>query len=218
RRQRDGVVAGYWQRYCSKNDTVGFFGPLAWGAIRDDGPAIAVRSRGLVAEREVHFESWCLEALARALDPTLVVPLNRRPELRLQLETRGDETGLRALDRLETARTAVAEAPDVEALLSALEAFDACLEELTGAAPAPGDEGAEGGRTPLYLDCMRDLDLELGPAVVGELARSLPLLFEASRWWCGRSFALGRAILAEALADTPEEQPLAPLVGPGFGA
>src|SRR5215831_10439333 len=143
RRQRDGVVAGYWQRYCSKNDTVGFFGPLAWGAIRDDGPAIAVRSRGLVAEREVHFESWCLEALARALDPTLVVPLNRRPELelRLQLERRGDEAGLRALDRLETARTAVADAPDVAGLLLALEAFDACLEELTGAAPAPGDEG-----------------------------------------------------------------------------
>ena len=37
RRQRDGVVAGYWQRYCSKNDTVGFFGPLSWGAIRGDG-------------------------------------------------------------------------------------------------------------------------------------------------------------------------------------
>lgn len=37
RRQRDGVVAGYWQRYCSKNDTVGFFGGLAWGrsATRD---------------------------------------------------------------------------------------------------------------------------------------------------------------------------------------
>lgn len=58
RRQRDGVVAGYWQRYCSKNDTVGFFGPLAWGAIRDEGSAIAVRSRGLVAEREVHFAAW----------------------------------------------------------------------------------------------------------------------------------------------------------------
>lgn len=48
RRQRDGVVAGYWQRYCAKNDTVGFFGPLAWGTIRDEGPAVALRSRGLV--------------------------------------------------------------------------------------------------------------------------------------------------------------------------
>jgi hypothetical protein len=220
RRQRDGVVAGYWQRYCSKNDTVGFFGPLAWGTIRDDGPPVAVRSRGLVAEREVHFESWALEALAQKLDPSLVVPSNRRPELELrpQLEALGDPRGLQALDRLEAARASAAEAPDLTALLAALDAFDACLEELTGAPPAPSEDGAEGGRTPLYLDCMRDLDLDLGPALVAELARSLPLLFEASRWWCGRSFALGRTILADVLADGPAEQPLAPLAGRLFDA
>jgi hypothetical protein len=220
RRQRDGVVAGYWQRYCSKNDTVGFFGPLAWGTIRDEGPAVAVRSRGLVAEREVHFESWCLEALAQTIDPSLVVPSNRRPELELrpQLETLGIKSGLQALDRLEAARAAVADASDTAALFAALDAFDACQEELTGAPPAPSDDGAEGGRTPLYLDCMRDLDLDLGPALVAELASSLPLLFEASRWWCGRSFALGRAILADVLADGPAEQPLAPLAGRLFGA
>ena len=220
RRQRDGVVAGYWQRYCSKNDTVGFFGPLAWGTIRDEGPAVAVRSRGLIAEREVHFEGWCLEALARAIDPSLVVPLNRRPELALrgELEARGDGDGLHALQRLEGARARVAQAPDNEALLAALDAFDVCMEELTGEAPAPTEEGAEGGRTPLYLDCLRDLDVDLGPALVAELAGSLPLLFEASRWWCGRSFALGRRIVAEALGENPEEQPLAPLVGHLFGA
>src|SRR5690349_14334434 len=26
-RQREELVASYWQRYCSKNDTIGFFGP-----------------------------------------------------------------------------------------------------------------------------------------------------------------------------------------------
>lgn len=220
RRQRDGVVAAYWQRYCSKNDTVGFFGPLAWGAIRDDGPAVAVRSRGLVAARDVHFESWCLEALAQAIDGGLVVPLNRRPEieLRAQLEARGDETGLRALDRLQAARAAVAEAGGGEALVAALDGFDACFEELTGAHPTPSEEGAEGGRTPLYLDCMRDLDVDLGPAVVSELAASLPVLFEASRWWCGRSFAHGRALLAEVLGDGLGDGALGPLLGRVFGA
>jgi hypothetical protein len=220
RRQRDGVVAGYWQRYCSKNDTVGFFGPLAWGTIREDGPAVAVRSRGLVAECEVHFESWCLEALAQTIDSSLVVPSNRRPELELrpQLEALEDESGVRALDRLEAARAAVAEASNAAALLAALDAFDASLEELTGEPPAPSEDGAEGGRTPLYLDCLRDLDLDLGPTVVAELAASLPLLFEASRWWCGRSFALGRTILADVLADSSAEQPLAPLAGRLFGA
>jgi hypothetical protein len=220
RRQRDGVVAGYWQRYCSKNDTIGFFGPLAWGAIRDDGPGLAVRSRGLVAAREVHFETWCLEALAQMIDPSLVVPLNRRPEieLRIQLEQRGLLAGLGQLARLEAARGAVSEAGSGDALLAALDAFDACFEELTGALPVPSEEGAEGGRTPLYLDCMRDLDVDLGPAVVAEVARTLPLLLEASRWWCGRAFAHGRAMIAEALADGLVERPLGPLYGRVFGA
>jgi Lantibiotic dehydratase, N terminus len=218
RRQRDGVVASYWQRYCSKNDTVGFFGGLAWGTIRDEGPAVAVRSRQLIAERQVHFESWCLEALAATLDTSPVVPLNRRPELelRMQLDRRGDKAGLRALGRLEAARARVAEASDCETLLAALDAFDRAFEELTGVSPAPNEGGAEGGRTPLYLDCLRGLEVDLGPALVTELASSLPLLFEASRWWCGRSYAHARTIVADVLAAGSPEQPFAPLVGPLF--
>ena len=210
RRQRDGVVAGYWQRYCSKNDTVGFFGGLAWGTLRDEGPAVAVRSRGLVAEREVHFETWCLEALAKAIRTPAVVPLNRRPEvdLRAQLEALGDEQGLRMLGSLEEARAAVAAAGTCEELLAALDSFDETLERLTGAPPVRTDEAVEGGRTPLYLDCMRDLDVDLGPAVAAELAGSLPVLFEASRWWCGRVFALAREILAEVVGNGPLEPQL----------
>lgn len=103
RRQREGVGAGYWHRYCAKNDTVGFFGPLAWGGFRDHGPAVDVGSGALVASREVHFESWCLEALGRAVGAEAVVPLNRRPEIewREQLETLDDIRALAALDRLE---------------------------------------------------------------------------------------------------------------------
>src|SRR5262249_3338501 len=137
RRQRDGVVAGYWQRYCSKNDTVGFFGPLAWGTIRDEGPAVAVRSRGLISERMVHFESWCLEALARAIETPAVVPLNRRPEveLREQLESLGDANGLRALEDLDRARALVADAAGCEGLLAALDSFAETLGRLTGEPP-----------------------------------------------------------------------------------
>lgn len=207
RRQREGVVAGYWQRYCSKNDTIGFFGPLAWGTVVGDGPAVAVHAGALVESCEVHFESWCLETLARVIDPELVVPLNRRPEreLRTQLEAKGRDDGLQRLDRLEEARDAVAQASGPDEVLAALEGFDATFEELTGAPPTPGDDGAEGGRTPLYLDCMRGLDIRLGPAVVKELASSLPILFEASRWWSGRAFAHARDIVRRGLADGPLE-------------
>jgi hypothetical protein len=56
-RRREEIVARYWQRYCAKNDTIGFFGSLAWGELRDDGPGLTQRSRGLVSERTVHIET-----------------------------------------------------------------------------------------------------------------------------------------------------------------
>ncbi len=31
-RRRLETVASYWQRYCAKNDTIGFFGPVGWGS------------------------------------------------------------------------------------------------------------------------------------------------------------------------------------------
>src|SRR6202034_2764292 len=43
-RGREEIVASYWQRYCAKNDTIGFFGPLAWGRIADDGTALRARA------------------------------------------------------------------------------------------------------------------------------------------------------------------------------
>src|SRR5215468_8331007 len=116
RRRRETVVANYWQRYCAKNDMIGFFGPLAWGRIRDDGPAVVTRSRGLIAEREVHFETWCIDALARQMEPAIRVPLRLHPEreVRTQIERLADaaaqERAREALDRFEAAREAVAAA------------------------------------------------------------------------------------------------------------
>jgi lantibiotic biosynthesis dehydratase-like protein len=68
RRRREEVVASYLQRYCVKNDTIGFFGPLGFGAFVDEGPAVEVRpGRELLEWREVFFENWCIDALARRL-------------------------------------------------------------------------------------------------------------------------------------------------------
>lgn len=216
RRRREAVVANYWQRYCAKNDTIGFFGPLAWGRICDDGPAVNVRSQGLITQREVHFESWCIDALARRVVPGMVVPLVLRPErdVRSQLEHVEDhvvrDRGLRALDRLEAAREVVAAARGDD-LVNALDAFDATFSDVTGEqAQRPDDPAAAGGRTPLFLDCMRGLEMEIGPAVVRELAGSLPPFLESSRWYCGRSFALGRRIVAEELSSASGAHDLGP--------
>lgn len=212
RRRREAVVANYWQRYCAKNDMIGFFGPLAWGRIRDDGAAMVTRSRGLIAQREVHFETWCMDALARQMDPAIRVPLRLHPEreVRAQIERLADaaarERALEALDRFEAAREAVAAARS-DNLVPALDAFDDTFFEVTGTRPERPD-GCAGGRTALFLDCTRDLEMDVGPALVHELARSLPPFLDSARWYCGRSFALGQRIVSEEIDAAPVTQPL----------
>lgn len=68
RRQHEELVASYLQRYCTKNDTIGFFGPVGWARLASEGPLVTVRpGPELIAERAVYFEHWGLDALARRL-------------------------------------------------------------------------------------------------------------------------------------------------------
>lgn len=68
RREHEALAAGYLQRYCVKNDSIGFFGPVGWASFTDDGAALTVRpGKELLASREVYFEQWCLDALAQSL-------------------------------------------------------------------------------------------------------------------------------------------------------
>ncbi len=88
RRKREMLVASYLQRYCLKNDTIGFFGPVGWARFTEDGPAVtAISGPRLLASRQVYFECWCIEALANVLgeNPALrpwIIP-HRMPYLRL---------------------------------------------------------------------------------------------------------------------------------------
>ena len=203
-RGREEIVASYWQRYCAKNDTIGFFGPLAWGRIADDGPALRSRAGSLVGERAVHLEAWPVQALAEALDPQLKIAPGPFAEhdLRIALEQHPDggvrERGLAALDRLEAARDAVASSRPVR-LLAALAGLDAVFVELTGRAPMRNAGRAYGARTLCYLDCMRDLDVTIGPGLLGEIAPALQVLFEAGSWYCGQVNEIGRRVIERAL-------------------
>lgn len=217
RLRREEIVASYWQRYSAKNDTIGFFGPLAWGSFDESGPAAAVRAGDLVRERVVHLEVWAVEAVARKAGIDSVLPMSPYPErdLRVRLAGRPDSTerarALAALDRLEAARDVVALAGRDD-LLGALTALDRLFEELTGRAAARREDDSDGGRTVAYLDCMRDLELTLGPAVLAELRATLPALLASSRWWCGVAYAAGRERL-ERIADARGPGPLAPMLG-----
>ncbi|GAB1334027.1 hypothetical protein ACE1SV_06170 [Streptomyces sp. E-15] len=75
-RQREELVAHYWQRFCVKNDTIGFFGPVGWGHWDLSAPgAVAVDpGRGFLAAQEVYFSGWAVDAVAKVLaeDPELM--------------------------------------------------------------------------------------------------------------------------------------------------
>jgi len=67
-RNNEELVANYAQRYCVKNDTIGFFGPVAWGRI-ESGSRIFELSYGpsLTERRQTYFENWAIEKIASSL-------------------------------------------------------------------------------------------------------------------------------------------------------
>ncbi len=275
-RRREEVVAKYWQRYCTKNDSIGFFGPVGWASWHDHGPAASLRlGPGLLAARTVYFEAWAIDALARVLsaDPALRpwiaprrlpavsldcavahrphgppvrlspaeaavlracdgrrlpgdiavellwtatpgarsqadvvlvleallrrgllawaldVPLGSHPErhLRRLLHRVGDQAlrirALEPLERLERARAAAARAAgDSVAVDRALGELEATFHAVTGGAPtrAPGQTYA--GRTLVYEDCRRGVELRLGRELLDALGPPLSLLLTSARW------------------------------------
>jgi hypothetical protein len=94
-RRREDVIASYWQRYCAKNDTIGFFGPLAWGRFAEQGDGFAMRAGSPEHERVVHFENWAVEAVGATAGVAPLVPMDPFPERALCAPPRGAALGAR---------------------------------------------------------------------------------------------------------------------------
>ncbi|MGA8113632.1 MAG: lantibiotic dehydratase, partial [Actinocatenispora sp.] len=87
-RQRREALARYWQRYCGKNETVGFFGPVCWVDVDPSAPAVTVQAGpSLTRRRQLFFEYWALAAYDACLadDPEVRpwLPVRRPPHLTL---------------------------------------------------------------------------------------------------------------------------------------
>jgi hypothetical protein len=260
------MVAKYAQRYCAKNDTIGFFGPVSW-ARWSPGRSTCVGGFG-VRRCEVFLEVWAVQGVVQAwaadpaLRPLLPVWLNpacsvscaaiRRPHrppipldeasaeilrwvprvgslgellarcgpaaadtvrrlehagvlrvgLRVPLDSRPERfvrnqllampesvnrtALLAAWDRLEQALAAATTADDAQSLRRRLAEVADELRTASGKAVAPGAELAPGGRTPIYTDCRRDLDVELGEELLDGLAVPLGVLLDSARWLAGQ--------------------------------
>lgn len=85
-RRRETAIASYLQRYTTKNDSIGYFGPVGWASWLPSGPAAQVRpGERLLSRRTVYFESWAMDAVAAAFAarpelahalPPRVIPAN----------------------------------------------------------------------------------------------------------------------------------------------
>lgn len=83
RSQREAKIAKYAQRFCAKNDTIGFFGPVGWTTLDENTPRTEVVGSGKLAQQSVYLEVWVLDRLAArwSADPRLLphLPVRVRP-------------------------------------------------------------------------------------------------------------------------------------------
>jgi hypothetical protein len=295
RRQHEELLARYIQRYCVKNDTIGFFGPVGWAQFRESDSFIQSQPREpLIETRNVYYESWCIDTLAEALSkqeelrPWLIprqipflhiedctvhlphfktmllslrqgrvfrqcdglrnskqiakgllgdntgafssqaevyqvleelqssnlitwsfeVPTALYPEQTLrQLLTQIDQPELRQsalgkLDALDAARQQVARsAGSAELLDLALGSLEATFTSLTGAAPTrlPGQIYA--GRTLVYEECRRNIDLGLGRGLVESFGAALELVLLSARWFTFEAATVFRQVFKQIYRD-----------------
>ncbi|MFI5957618.1 lantibiotic dehydratase [Cryptosporangium sp. NPDC051539] len=263
--RREALIARYAQRYFAKNDTIGFFGPVAWARL-GGGPAGTAGSLGVRRSR-VCFETWAVRSVVDrwnrdprlrpflpvrlnpsctrdgnailrphrppfVLDPDAAevvaslpgagtvaglearcgpvagvlarlgdagvlrvgfpLPLTERPERALREHVAGlGDAALRAeltalLDRLDAARAAVVAATDPLSLHGRLSGLRREVAVAAGTSARSIPDASPGGRTSVYLDCRRDLDVVLEEALLTGVSAPLGILLDSARWLAGQ--------------------------------
>lgn len=290
-RQRAELVASYWQRYCTKNDTIGFFGPVGWARFAADaGHLVSRPGRQLIEVRKTYWESWAIQALGAVIGqkeevqqwiaPLLMpavriegtmlhhplfgsmqigkkhaallqacdgrdvakqiasrllaspgklfqseseiyaalrqlankqilfwkfnIPLCAYPErvLREALQQIEDaeirEPALAWLNEFDLGKKCVeAAAGDADRFVLAYQNLEHTFIERTGLPPYRHKGKSYAGRTLVYEDCRRDIEVLLGPELLRSLSGPLSLLLTAGRWFTTRVAAMYKRKLLE---------------------
>ena len=87
RTKRETALARYVQRFCAKNDTIGFFGPVAWATLDPAALGVTIAGKGGISGRSVHFDAWAVDEIGRhwADDPDVAphLPFTLHPAAHL---------------------------------------------------------------------------------------------------------------------------------------
>ena len=158
-----------------------------------DGPDAAARSDALKRLRE-----------SEAIIVDLEGGVSSKPEveLRRKLELIGVEPlrteMLAKLDQLVAARDELGRARSAGEVMEATKAIEQHFRAITGAVETSRRHGKMyAGRTLVYQDTVRDVELVIGKLVIDQLARPLGLILDSVRWLIGRAGAIYRALLTE---------------------
>jgi Lantibiotic dehydratase, N terminus len=87
-RQHEELLVNYWQRYCVKNDTIGFTGPVGWSRLDPEAAVTRLETGpGLIASSDIYFETWVIDRLAAAIgaEPGMApwIPPRKLPFVRI---------------------------------------------------------------------------------------------------------------------------------------
>lgn len=140
-------------------------------------------------------------ARLRAVHIGLDGPVDSWPEraLRDKLEAVGHQPartrGLADVDALIAARDAVGAAVTAEEVVERTGKLAEVFGDLTGAEATRRPGQAYAGRTLLYQDTRRDVDVVVGRAVLDELAAPLGLLLDSGRWLVARAASEYRELM-----------------------
>lgn len=90
-RKHERLLANYLQRYCAKNETIGFFGPVAWAEMCESGPAAGLEvGQDLISVRKTKLEHWPLHVLTRIFSADAQLKPWLKPRLNAQFRVQGD--------------------------------------------------------------------------------------------------------------------------------
>ncbi|MFD8386583.1 lantibiotic dehydratase [Streptomyces sp. NPDC059679] len=90
RRKHEISLIKYLQRYHAKNETIGFFGPQAWGSYSPSAERITARTGPeLIRDRSIAFEDWAVTALAEAFAADVDIRAHLPPALAAGVRLQG---------------------------------------------------------------------------------------------------------------------------------
>jgi Lantibiotic dehydratase, N terminus len=82
------MLARYAQRYCAKNESIGFFGPVGWARLTEDDQELAVTGSAGIRHGDVFLEHWAVELIARTFEADERVrphlPVRRHPAVSIE--------------------------------------------------------------------------------------------------------------------------------------